>query len=106
MTFLRLLANLCEFCTISATTYESTSIDYDITISIRLLKHLGAAYPVLWRKIDKMTPYDVIENNGVLAPSRREAIIDPTVGANHNDKPAHGKTFLTRTRQAQIRHAG
>ena len=38
--------------------------------------------------------YDVIENNGVLAPSRREAIIDPMIGANHNDnKPAHGKTF-------------
>ena len=66
-----------------------------------------AACGPLWRKIDKMTPYDVIENNGVLAPSRREAIIDPTVGANHNDnKPAHGKTFLTRTRQAQIGRAG
>ena len=24
-----------------------------------------------------MMQYDVIENNGVLAPSRREAIIDP-----------------------------
>ena len=54
-----------------------------------------------------MMQYDVIANNGVLAPSRREAIIDPTVGANHNDnKPAHGKTFLTRTIQAQIRCAG
>ena len=43
-----------------------------------------------------MTPYDVKENNGGVAPSRREAIIDPMVGANHNDnKPAHGKTFLT-----------
>ena len=47
-----------------------------------------------------MTPYDVIENNGGVAPSRREAIIDRMVGANHNNKPAHGKTFLTRTRQA------
>ena len=54
-----------------------------------------------------MTQYDAIENNGALAPSRREAIIDPMVGAKHNDnKPAHGKTFLTRTRQAQIRRAG
>ena len=53
-----------------------------------------------------MKQYDVIENNGGVAPSRREAIIDPMVGANHNDnKPAHGKTFLTRTRQAQIRCA-
>ena len=44
-------------------------------------------------QIDKMTQYDVIENKGLLAP-RREAIIDPMVGANHNDnKPAHGKTF-------------
>ena len=41
-----------------------------------------------------MTPYDVIENNGGVAPSRREAIIDPFVGANHNDnKSANGKTF-------------
>ena len=41
-----------------------------------------------------MMQYDVIENKGVLAPSRREAIIDPMVGANHNDNnPAHGKTF-------------
>ena len=47
-----------------------------------------------------MTPYDVIENNGVLAPSRREAIIDPMSSANHNNKPTHGKTFLTQTRQA------
>ena len=39
-----------------------------------------------------MTQYDVIENNGVLAPSRREAIIDPLVGANHNNnKPATSK---------------
>ena len=41
-----------------------------------------------------MMQYDVIENNGVLAPSRREAIIDPMVGANHNNKPTHGKTFF------------
>ena len=41
-----------------------------------------------------MMQYDIIENNGVLAPSRREAIIDPMIGANHNDnKTAHGKTF-------------
>ena len=41
-----------------------------------------------------MTQYDIIENNGVLAPSRREAIINLMVGAIHNDnKPAHGKTF-------------
>ena len=41
-----------------------------------------------------MMQYDVIENKGVLAPSRREVIIDPMVGANHNDNnPAHGKTF-------------
>ena len=53
-----------------------------------------------------MTQYDVIENNGGVAPSRREAIIDPMVGANHNNKSAHGKTFLTQTRQAQIRRAG
>ena len=31
----------------------------------------------------------------MLAPSRREAIIDHTIGANHNDnKPTYGKTFL------------
>ena len=53
-----------------------------------------------------MTQYDVIENNGVLAPSRREAIIDPMVGANHNNKPTHGKTFLRRTRQTQMRRVG
>ena len=42
-----------------------------------------------------MTPYDVIENKGLYAPSWREAIIDPTVGANHknNNKPMHGKSF-------------
>ena len=53
----------------------------------------------LHSQIDKMTQYDVIENNGDVAPSRREAIIDPMVGANQdNNKPAHGKSFLTRTR--------
>ena len=41
-----------------------------------------------------MMQYDVIENNGVLAPSRREAIIDPLVGANHNNnKPATSKAI-------------
>ena len=41
-----------------------------------------------------MTQYDVIENNGGVAPTRREAIIDPMVGANHdNNKPKHGKPF-------------
>ena len=42
-----------------------------------------------------MMQYDVIENNGVLASSRREAIIDNIVDVNHNDnKPAHGKKVL------------
>ena len=74
---------------------------------LKIKSDIRAASGSLWRKIDKMMQYDVIENNGVLAPSRREAIIDPLIGANHNDnKPAHGKTFLTRTRQAQIGRAG
>ena len=52
-----------------------------------------------------MTQYDVIENKGLLAPSRREAIIDPMVGANHNDnKPDHGKTFdVSKTGVDQMR---
>ena len=29
----------------------------------------------------------------MLAPSQREAIIDHRVGANHNNKPTHRKTF-------------
>ena len=66
----------------------------------------GAAWSGLSPQIDKMTQYDVIENKGVLAPSWREAIIDPMVGANHNNNPTHGKTFMRRTRQTQMRHGG